>query len=205
MAHGGRDPTPVQWVYQTRSYGFKIRYTTPTAGKIQWIRDKVLYPGTRVQMSQLRSMVHGLIGEARDNPVLWWVGILVQSSLQAGADDYISRGRFNVNVLPMDQDIRARFEALLHSKVLVLDYTMATWQTSKPRQIEVRGDMAAIDLSWINADDDQRRRADAYKHDCGSEAWKDILTHLQRQCSQYLAKEGGTVVGQLRLLLDEKY
>ncbi|KFY65432.1 hypothetical protein V496_02556, partial [Pseudogymnoascus sp. VKM F-4515 (FW-2607)] len=66
MAHGGRDPTPMQWIYQTRSYGFKIRYTTPAAGKIQWIRDEVLYPGTRVQMSQLRSMVHGLIGEARD-------------------------------------------------------------------------------------------------------------------------------------------
>ena len=66
MAHGGRDPTPIQWIYQTRSYGFKIRYTTPAAGKIQWIREEILYPGTRVQMSQLRSMVHGLIGEARD-------------------------------------------------------------------------------------------------------------------------------------------
>ncbi len=66
MAHDGRDPTPMQWIYQTRSYGFKIRYTTPAAGKIQWIREEVLYPGTRIEMSQLRSMVHGLIGEARD-------------------------------------------------------------------------------------------------------------------------------------------
>ena len=56
----------MQWIYQTRSYGFKIRYTTPAAGKIQWIREEVLYPGTRVEMSQLRSMVYGLIGEARD-------------------------------------------------------------------------------------------------------------------------------------------
>jgi hypothetical protein len=24
MAHGGRDPTPIQWIYQTRLYGFKI-------------------------------------------------------------------------------------------------------------------------------------------------------------------------------------
>jgi hypothetical protein len=62
MAHCGRDPTPMLWIYQTRSYG----YPTPAAGKIQWIQDEVLYPGTRVQMSQLRSMVHGLIGEARD-------------------------------------------------------------------------------------------------------------------------------------------
>ena len=47
------------------------------------------------------------------NPLLWWVGILIQSSLQAGADDYISRGRFNINILPMDLDIRARLEGLL--------------------------------------------------------------------------------------------
>ncbi|OBT79272.1 hypothetical protein VF21_01964 [Pseudogymnoascus sp. 05NY08] len=66
IAHGGRDPTPMQWIYQTRSYGFKIRYTTPAAGKIQWIRDEVLYPSTCVQMSQLQSIVHGLIREARD-------------------------------------------------------------------------------------------------------------------------------------------
>ena len=82
MAHGGRDPTPMQWIYQTRSYGFKIRYTTPAAGKIQWIREEVLYPGTRVQMSQLRSMVHGLIGEARDE--LFGALMMVRGRLRAG-------------------------------------------------------------------------------------------------------------------------
>ncbi|KFY94135.1 hypothetical protein V500_03405 [Pseudogymnoascus sp. VKM F-4518 (FW-2643)] len=52
----------------TRPVRTDSRYDTPrpAAGKIQWIRDEVLHPGTRVQMSQLRSMVHGLIGEARD-------------------------------------------------------------------------------------------------------------------------------------------
>jgi hypothetical protein len=35
MAHGGCNPTPIQWIYQTCSYGFKIRYITPAAGKIQ--------------------------------------------------------------------------------------------------------------------------------------------------------------------------
>jgi hypothetical protein len=34
MAHGGRDPTLIQWIYQTCSYGFKIQYTTPAARKI---------------------------------------------------------------------------------------------------------------------------------------------------------------------------
>jgi hypothetical protein len=33
MANGKRDSTPMQWIFQTRSYGFKIRYTTIQAGK----------------------------------------------------------------------------------------------------------------------------------------------------------------------------
>jgi RecQ family ATP-dependent DNA helicase len=86
MAHGSRDPTPIQWIYQTRSYGFKIRYTTPAAGKIQWIREEVLYPGTRVQMSQLRSMVHGLVGEARDE---LFGKLLVVDPTSAGGEMHI--------------------------------------------------------------------------------------------------------------------
>lgn len=40
------------------------------------------------------------------NPLLWWIGILVQSSLQTDGDDYISRGQFNLNILTMDMDIK---------------------------------------------------------------------------------------------------
>jgi hypothetical protein len=34
MAHNGKDPKPIQWLYRSRSYGFKIRYTTTAEGKI---------------------------------------------------------------------------------------------------------------------------------------------------------------------------
>jgi hypothetical protein len=173
-------------------------------GAIGQSPDREIGPVEGAVMELAAELVTQRNATCRNNPLLWWVGILVQSSLQTGADDYISRGRFNVNILPMDQDIRARLEALLHySKVLVLDYTMTTWTASRPRLMEVRGDMAAIDLDWINADDDQRPKANAYRHDCKSEAWKDILKHLQRQCNLYLGKEQGTVVGQLRLLVEE--
>jgi hypothetical protein len=84
MAHSGRDPTPMQWIYQTRSYRFKIRYTTPAARKIQWIQEEVLYPGTRVQMSQLWSMVHRLIREACDE--LFGELIIVRDRLE-GSDN----------------------------------------------------------------------------------------------------------------------
>ncbi|KAK6591533.1 hypothetical protein H4I96_12323 [Botrytis cinerea] len=54
------------WLYRSRSYGFKIRYTTTAEGKIQWIGDDVLYANMRFGMSQFRGMIHGLVGEARE-------------------------------------------------------------------------------------------------------------------------------------------
>ena len=66
MAHDGHDPKPMQWLYRSRSYGFKIRYTTPAEGKIQWIGDDVLYANMRFSMNQFRGMAHGLVGEARE-------------------------------------------------------------------------------------------------------------------------------------------
>jgi RecQ family ATP-dependent DNA helicase len=65
IAHDEQDPKPMQWLYRSRSYGFKIRYTTTAEGKIQWIGDDVLYPKIRFSMSQFRGMIHGLVGEAR--------------------------------------------------------------------------------------------------------------------------------------------
>jgi hypothetical protein len=60
----------------------------------------------------------------------------------------------------MDMDIEERLEALLHySKVFVLDHSMKTWKTSARRMDEVRASMAAVDLEWLNADDDQRPAA----------------------------------------------
>jgi hypothetical protein len=65
MAHDDQDPKPMQWLYRSRLYGFKIRYTTTAEGKIQWIGDDVLYPRIRFSMSQFRGMIHGLVGEVR--------------------------------------------------------------------------------------------------------------------------------------------
>ena len=66
MAHDSKDPKPMQWLYRSRSYGFKIRYTTTAEGKIQWIGDDVLYPKIRFSMSQFRGIVYGLVREARE-------------------------------------------------------------------------------------------------------------------------------------------
>jgi RecQ family ATP-dependent DNA helicase len=66
MNHSGRDPSPMDWIFKARSYGFKIRYTTTAEGCIQWVGDTVLYQQVRFNMSQVQSMVHGLVEEARD-------------------------------------------------------------------------------------------------------------------------------------------
>jgi hypothetical protein len=138
----------------------------------------------------------------RTNPLLWWIGILVQSSLQTDGIDYISRGRFDLNILTMDMDIEERLEALLHySKVFVLDHSMKTWKTSATQMDEVRASMAAIDMEWLNADDGQRPAASADMRTCQSAAWKDIVKHIRAQSKAFLGDQHKTVAKQLRVLL----
>src|SRR6187402_354744 len=58
-------PTPMDWIYESRSYGFKIRYTTAAEGVIDWKGDEISYQKIKFNMNQLRDIVHGLIDEAR--------------------------------------------------------------------------------------------------------------------------------------------
>jgi hypothetical protein len=138
----------------------------------------------------------------RTNPLLWWVGVLVQSALQTDGDDYISRGRFDLNILTMDMDIQERLEALLHySKVFVLDCSMNSWETSASQIDEVHASMAAVDMEWLDADDDQRPAASADKRTCRSVAWKDMVKHVRGKSKAFLGDQPTTVAGQLRVLL----
>lgn len=66
MVYDGKDPRPMQWLYRSRSYGFKIRYTTTAKGKIQWIGDNVLYANMRFSINQFRGIVYGLVRKARE-------------------------------------------------------------------------------------------------------------------------------------------
>jgi hypothetical protein len=40
MAHDDHDPTPMQWFFHSRTYGFKIRYTTTADACFQWMGDR---------------------------------------------------------------------------------------------------------------------------------------------------------------------
>jgi hypothetical protein len=36
-------PMPMDWIFESRSYGFKIRYTTAAEGVIDWKGDQISY------------------------------------------------------------------------------------------------------------------------------------------------------------------
>ncbi|KAH8799363.1 hypothetical protein F5884DRAFT_120041 [Xylogone sp. PMI_703] len=129
------------------------------------------------------------------NALLWWVGILVQSSLHGGPDDYISRGQFTFNVLTMDMDIKERLEAILHyAKVIVLDHAMHTWEVDVGYVDEVHLSMASLDVEWINADSDERPRVETERRRCESIAWESLSKHVEAQRQVILGDRGKTVV-----------
>jgi len=58
-------PTPMKWMFMTRTYGLRIRYDTTAAGSIRWERDVVSYQDVKFSMGQFRSWVQGLTNECR--------------------------------------------------------------------------------------------------------------------------------------------
>ena len=59
------DPTPMDWIFDARSYGIKIQYNTPEANRIDWSGSRVLYQKMRFTMEALGNIMHGLVEEMR--------------------------------------------------------------------------------------------------------------------------------------------
>jgi hypothetical protein len=158
-------------------------------------------------MGQLEAAVQGLCLEmimeheptATTNPLLWWMAVLVHSSLiplEPEMDDYISRGKFHLNILPMDIDVRTRIEALNHyAKVLLLDHIFSTWKTNPARLQEVQQELNMVDNEWLNAETDQRPPVEDDPRTCQSAAWRSLLDHLRRESDNYLGGQDRTVLG----------
>jgi len=58
-------PTPMHWIISTRTYGFKIRYTTVASETIDWRGDTIVHQKVRLGMSQLSDMLHNVVVHAR--------------------------------------------------------------------------------------------------------------------------------------------
>ncbi|KAG8664705.1 uncharacterized protein FPOAC1_013485 [Fusarium poae] len=61
------EPTPMDWIYEARTYGMYIRFNTPAGGTVDWDGDRIKYRKTRFRMSQLTEMLHALTREAREH------------------------------------------------------------------------------------------------------------------------------------------
>ena len=115
---GRRDPSPMDWIWSTRSYGMKIRYTTTAEGKVGWDGETILYGKTEYSMTQLRNTVHGLVSQARTGLMkdLMLVEMNIQDEINEGQVPRIHWGKLRDNPVESQvgwsflQDPRNKFE-----------------------------------------------------------------------------------------------
>ncbi|RTE68056.1 hypothetical protein BHE90_017567, partial [Fusarium euwallaceae] len=59
------DPTPMNWIINTRTYGMRIRFTTPGSEMIDWRGDMIVCGQVRLRMTEISDMLHNLVVRAR--------------------------------------------------------------------------------------------------------------------------------------------
>ncbi|KAK4117939.1 hypothetical protein N657DRAFT_584536, partial [Parathielavia appendiculata] len=59
------EPAVMDWIFDTRTYGMRIQFTTPSAGLVDWIGDQVTYQRIRIGMNELGDMMHEAAREMR--------------------------------------------------------------------------------------------------------------------------------------------
>ena len=66
IVHDQTKPTPMDWIYESRSYGMKIWYTTAAEGTVDWVDDQTIqYQKIKLRMDQVQDLVGGVVEEAR--------------------------------------------------------------------------------------------------------------------------------------------
>ncbi|RKK64105.1 hypothetical protein BFJ69_g16792 [Fusarium oxysporum] len=59
------EPTPMDWIFDARTYGMKIRYATTASGTIDWRGEEITYRQVRFTKGSLSEMFHSLVQQAR--------------------------------------------------------------------------------------------------------------------------------------------
>ncbi|KAH6973282.1 hypothetical protein EDB80DRAFT_743065 [Ilyonectria destructans] len=140
---------------------------------------------------------------ARNNPLVWWLAVLVRSAVSDDRD-FISRGRFHKNPVPMDIDLKERLQAIVHySKVLVLDDAFSTWSERVEWVMEVQSCLNRVSIDWIN---DERGSRPARSWDgpvYSTAAWQSVVTHIAEHTRRYIGRKKKTAIHRVRLLADE--
>ncbi|KAL3587360.1 hypothetical protein FPOAC2_13255 [Fusarium poae] len=63
------EPSPMNWIINTRTYGMHIRYSMPGSEMIEWHGDQISCNRVKIKMSEISDMLHALIGDARQTLV----------------------------------------------------------------------------------------------------------------------------------------
>lgn len=143
----------------------------------------------------------------RNNPLVWWIAVLARSAVSGDSDiDFISRGRFHRNPMPMDVDLRERLEAIVHySKVLVLDSAFSIWSERSERSewvMEVQSRLNMVSIDWIN--DKGGSRPAGPSGDGGpvylTAAWQSVVEYITEQTERHLGGKQKTAICRVRML-----
>jgi len=152
----------------------------------------------------------------QNNILLWWIGVLIKSAVEtsemeiqtgtASHDvdglDFISRGRFANNHMPMDFDLNDKLDAIIHfAKIAILNEPPRTLsQSGKDTDLDVViEDIDKLDISWIR-DGRLRPVGQTGKHRLNSPGWEKVFRQLQTS-AKYGLDSPESVVGRLCELL----
>ncbi|KAK3896362.1 hypothetical protein C8A05DRAFT_40130, partial [Staphylotrichum tortipilum] len=58
-------PGVMDWIFDTRTYGMRIQFTTPSSGVVDWTGDRVTYQRMRIGMNELGDMMHEAARETK--------------------------------------------------------------------------------------------------------------------------------------------
>ncbi|KAF6815375.1 hypothetical protein CMUS01_12464 [Colletotrichum musicola] len=72
------EPTPMDWILETRTYGMHIQYNTAVASVIDWVGERVSYWRVRFTIGQLSDALYELVRETR--------GLLGEATLTSTPD-----------------------------------------------------------------------------------------------------------------------
>lgn len=60
------EPSPIDWIIDSRRIGLKIRFDTAAPGMIDWEGNRVQHRDVRITIGQLSDMMHSLVQEMRE-------------------------------------------------------------------------------------------------------------------------------------------
>ncbi|KAK4158624.1 hypothetical protein QBC43DRAFT_305290, partial [Cladorrhinum sp. PSN259] len=63
VVHEAGLPTPIDWIFDCRTYGLKVCFTTPASGQLYWVGSTVTYRQITFSMAALTEMLHQIVGE----------------------------------------------------------------------------------------------------------------------------------------------